>query len=237
MACDPDRPSKPCRHLLGGECIRSDCAYSHDFATTTCRFWLQGQCLNFDSCYFLHDLLVPVRVPVEGGFFSEEGGGNDYSEQVGATSVTVCWCFLIGVIPFEEGFLTVGGLVTEKILFWRKRGLERRLFWVVKGEIRAGSQLRRLPLPARPGCRRSRWTVLFDWRSLQRGEWVGGGRREMGKAWADFCLGIELPSRFVDIASSRVGKRRLEEEIVGGGDVSSFRCAVWLFVATERGAE
>ncbi|CAM9914195.1 unnamed protein product, partial [Laminaria digitata] len=50
------RPSKPCRHLLGGECLRSDCAFSHDFASTTCRYWLQGSCLNFDSCLFLHDL-------------------------------------------------------------------------------------------------------------------------------------------------------------------------------------
>ena len=54
--------TKPCRHLLlNGECRRSDCAFSHDFATTTCRFWLQGECINSaESCHFLHDLDVPV---------------------------------------------------------------------------------------------------------------------------------------------------------------------------------
>lgn len=59
-ACDPDRPSKPCRHYLGGECLRKDCAFSHDMATRTCRFWLQGQCLNGVACLFLHDLDVPA---------------------------------------------------------------------------------------------------------------------------------------------------------------------------------
>eukprot|EP00752_Nemacystus_decipiens_P011357 g10091.t1 len=79
--CDPSSAAKtkPCRHLLiGGECRRSDCAFSHDFATTTCRFWLQGDCVNSaDGCHFLHDLDVPAPDPEPadtGGARQDRGG-------------------------------------------------------------------------------------------------------------------------------------------------------------------
>lgn len=72
-ACDPDRPSKPCRHLLAGDCRRKDCGFSHDFASTTCRYWLQGQCLNYDACHFLHDVDVSDEAVVGGGPQEEVG--------------------------------------------------------------------------------------------------------------------------------------------------------------------
>lgn len=63
QASDPERSSKPCRHLLlEGECLRSDCAFSHDFSLTTCRFWLYGRCMySRDECAFRHDLDVPIQ--------------------------------------------------------------------------------------------------------------------------------------------------------------------------------
>ncbi|CAB1101176.1 unnamed protein product [Ectocarpus sp. CCAP 1310/34] len=82
-ACDASLAVKPCRHLLlDGECRRSDCAFSHDFATTPCRYWLQGCCVNSsDDCYFMHDLVVPneeagLSPPgSEPGRMAEESGG------------------------------------------------------------------------------------------------------------------------------------------------------------------
>eukprot|EP00611_Tribonema_gayanum_P001566 TRINITY_DN11143_c0_g1_i1.p1 TRINITY_DN11143_c0_g1~~TRINITY_DN11143_c0_g1_i1.p1 ORF type:complete len:733 (+),score=253.24 TRINITY_DN11143_c0_g1_i1:124-2322(+) len=47
---------QPCRHYLSGECLRRDCMFSHDFATTICRYWLQGTCRNGFTCLFVHDL-------------------------------------------------------------------------------------------------------------------------------------------------------------------------------------
>mmetsp|Transcript_3130 Transcript_3130/g.4813 ORF Transcript_3130/g.4813 Transcript_3130/m.4813 type:complete len:689 (-) Transcript_3130:104-2170(-) len=47
---------QPCRHFLSGECLRKDCMFSHDFASTVCRYWLQGACRNGDNCLFVHDL-------------------------------------------------------------------------------------------------------------------------------------------------------------------------------------
>lgn len=76
--CDPCLATKPCRHLLlGGECLRSDCGFSHDFATTPCRYWLQDQCANLsEACPFLHDLDVPAAAVAAGG------GGGQVSEEV-----------------------------------------------------------------------------------------------------------------------------------------------------------
>lgn len=71
--CDPSSAMKPCRHLLlDGDCRRSDCTFSHDFATTTCRFWLQGECVNSaEGCHFLHDLHLPeARGDTAGGCLS-----------------------------------------------------------------------------------------------------------------------------------------------------------------------
>ncbi|CAM9519393.1 unnamed protein product [Discosporangium mesarthrocarpum] len=59
-ACDPDHNWKACRHLVLGGCLRKDCAFNHDFATTTCRYWLQGLCCHGGSCLFLHDLDVNI---------------------------------------------------------------------------------------------------------------------------------------------------------------------------------
>ncbi|KAG5186518.1 hypothetical protein JKP88DRAFT_346533 [Tribonema minus] len=36
---------QPCRHYLSGECLRRDCMFAHDFATTICRYWLQTAAL------------------------------------------------------------------------------------------------------------------------------------------------------------------------------------------------
>ncbi|CBJ30179.1 conserved unknown protein [Ectocarpus siliculosus] len=83
IACDASLAVKPCRHLLlDGECRRSDCTFSHDFATTPCRYWLQGCCVNSsDDCYFMHDLVVPDEAAgfsppdCEPGITAEESGG------------------------------------------------------------------------------------------------------------------------------------------------------------------
>ncbi|CAN6658408.1 hypothetical protein TRVA0_030S01574 [Trichomonascus vanleenenianus] len=39
-----------------GECLRSDCRYSHDLSGRICRFWLKGSCLAGESCPFLHEI-------------------------------------------------------------------------------------------------------------------------------------------------------------------------------------
>ncbi|KAI8907483.1 hypothetical protein DFJ77DRAFT_434622 [Powellomyces hirtus] len=49
---DPGR--QVCRHFLAGECLRSDCWYSHDPEALVCKFWLAGGCIKGDSCPFTH---------------------------------------------------------------------------------------------------------------------------------------------------------------------------------------
>jgi hypothetical protein len=53
---------QPCRHFLNGECLRRDCVFSHDFATTVCRYWLQvrystSSVLVYD-CYKLYNVYL-----------------------------------------------------------------------------------------------------------------------------------------------------------------------------------
>ncbi|KAJ3017370.1 hypothetical protein HKX48_003579 [Thoreauomyces humboldtii] len=43
-----------CRHFLAGECLRSDCWFSHDPEALVCKFWLSGGCVKGDSCPFTH---------------------------------------------------------------------------------------------------------------------------------------------------------------------------------------
>ncbi|KAJ3162704.1 hypothetical protein HDU86_003677 [Geranomyces michiganensis] len=43
-----------CRHFLAGECLRSDCWFSHDPEALICKFWLAGGCIKGSSCPFQH---------------------------------------------------------------------------------------------------------------------------------------------------------------------------------------
>lgn len=46
-----------CKYFIQwGECLRSDCMYSHDLTSTICRFWLKGHCLAGESCPFTHGI-------------------------------------------------------------------------------------------------------------------------------------------------------------------------------------
>lgn len=46
-----------CKYFIQwGECLRSDCMYSHDLTSTICRFWLRGHCLAGDTCPFSHNI-------------------------------------------------------------------------------------------------------------------------------------------------------------------------------------
>lgn len=50
-----------CKYFVQfGECLRSDCKFSHDLSHRICRFWLQGGCLAGDSCLFLHEIPTPL---------------------------------------------------------------------------------------------------------------------------------------------------------------------------------
>jgi hypothetical protein len=46
-----------CRYYLSGNCLRSDCRFSHEVSKAVCRFWLRGHCLKGDQkCDFLHSI-------------------------------------------------------------------------------------------------------------------------------------------------------------------------------------
>lgn len=46
-----------CRYYLAGNCLRSDCKFSHDVGKAVCKFWLRGNCLKGDGrCDFLHSI-------------------------------------------------------------------------------------------------------------------------------------------------------------------------------------
>lgn len=51
---------KPCRHMLIGQCFRSDCTFDHELSHITCRHWLLATgCASFKDgtyCPFLHNL-------------------------------------------------------------------------------------------------------------------------------------------------------------------------------------
>ncbi|KIM21188.1 hypothetical protein M408DRAFT_333613 [Serendipita vermifera MAFF 305830] len=51
-----NRPGRVCRYFLAGECLRSDCRFSHDLDRALCRFWLRGVCAKGDNCEFMHRL-------------------------------------------------------------------------------------------------------------------------------------------------------------------------------------
>jgi len=47
---------RPCSFFVEGECLRTDCKFSHDLAAVTCRFWIESSCFKGDACPFLHAL-------------------------------------------------------------------------------------------------------------------------------------------------------------------------------------
>jgi Domain of unknown function (DUF1771)/Zinc finger C-x8-C-x5-C-x3-H type (and similar)/RNA-binding, Nab2-type zinc finger len=59
-----------CKYFIQwGECLRSDCIYSHDLTSTICRFWLRGHCLAGDTCPFSHSvtgIVEPEETKVDG---------------------------------------------------------------------------------------------------------------------------------------------------------------------------
>ncbi|CAM9409777.1 unnamed protein product [Phaeothamnion confervicola] len=76
-----DKNQKPCRHFLNGECLRRDCMFSHDFATTICRYWLQGLCRNGIRCAFLHEIDVDDEP-------SEEAEEDDITESLNLLEIS-----------------------------------------------------------------------------------------------------------------------------------------------------
>ncbi|KAK0632272.1 hypothetical protein B0T14DRAFT_415164 [Immersiella caudata] len=61
----PDaRPTTPaeqksgviCKFFLStGQCLRSDCRFSHDLSSHICKYWVAGNCLAGNTCIFSHD--------------------------------------------------------------------------------------------------------------------------------------------------------------------------------------
>ncbi|KAM0750658.1 hypothetical protein T439DRAFT_380537 [Meredithblackwellia eburnea MCA 4105] len=55
-----------CRYYLAGNCLRSDCKFSHDVGKAVCKFWLRGHCLKGDGrCDFLHSIPPIMRADFE----------------------------------------------------------------------------------------------------------------------------------------------------------------------------
>ncbi|GAA5907547.1 uncharacterized protein JCM6883_001241 [Sporobolomyces salmoneus] len=55
-----------CRFYLAGNCLRSDCKFSHDVGKAVCKFWLRGHCLKGDGrCDFLHTIPPVMRADYE----------------------------------------------------------------------------------------------------------------------------------------------------------------------------
>ncbi|BGP49572.1 hypothetical protein JCM10450v2_005467 [Rhodotorula kratochvilovae] len=55
-----------CRFYLAGNCLRSDCRFSHDVSKAVCKFWLRGHCLKGDGrCDFLHTIPPIMRADYE----------------------------------------------------------------------------------------------------------------------------------------------------------------------------
>ncbi|GAA5933421.1 uncharacterized protein JCM15063_001309 [Sporobolomyces koalae] len=55
-----------CRFYLVGNCLRSDCKFSHDVGKAVCKFWLRGHCLKGDGrCDFLHTIPPVMRADFE----------------------------------------------------------------------------------------------------------------------------------------------------------------------------
>ncbi|KAL2108081.1 hypothetical protein VUR80DRAFT_4284 [Thermomyces stellatus] len=42
-------------YLSSGQCLRSDCRFSHDLSSHLCKYWMMGNCLAGDTCVFSHD--------------------------------------------------------------------------------------------------------------------------------------------------------------------------------------
>ncbi|KAL2757461.1 hypothetical protein ACRALDRAFT_1079671 [Sodiomyces alcalophilus JCM 7366] len=42
-------------YLSTGQCLRSDCRFSHDLSNHLCKYWIMGNCLAGDTCIFSHD--------------------------------------------------------------------------------------------------------------------------------------------------------------------------------------
>ncbi|KAK1754942.1 Polyadenylate-binding protein-interacting protein 7 [Echria macrotheca] len=42
-------------YLSTGQCLRSDCRFSHDLSSHICKYWIAGNCLAGSTCMFSHD--------------------------------------------------------------------------------------------------------------------------------------------------------------------------------------
>ncbi|KAK3695363.1 hypothetical protein B0T22DRAFT_103404 [Podospora appendiculata] len=42
-------------YLSTGQCLRSDCRFSHDLSNHICKYWVAGNCLAGNTCIFSHD--------------------------------------------------------------------------------------------------------------------------------------------------------------------------------------
>ncbi|KAM0819482.1 hypothetical protein AB5N19_05298 [Seiridium cardinale] len=65
------KPGIICKFYLStGQCLRSDCRFSHDLSNHICKYWVMGNCLAGDTCIFSHDpahLLTRLTVDENGG--------------------------------------------------------------------------------------------------------------------------------------------------------------------------
>ncbi|KAK4046070.1 hypothetical protein OIV83_006375 [Microbotryomycetes sp. JL201] len=55
-----------CRYYMAGNCLRSDCKFSHDVSRAVCKFWLRGHCLKGEGrCDFLHSIPPVMQADFE----------------------------------------------------------------------------------------------------------------------------------------------------------------------------
>ncbi|KAK3383800.1 hypothetical protein B0T24DRAFT_673634 [Lasiosphaeria ovina] len=53
---DQQKSSAICKFFLStGQCLRSDCRFSHDLTSHICKYWVAGNCLAGNTCIFSHD--------------------------------------------------------------------------------------------------------------------------------------------------------------------------------------
>ncbi|SCZ87833.1 BZ3500_MvSof-1268-A1-R1_Chr2-3g05301 [Microbotryum saponariae] len=72
-----------CRYYLAGNCLRSDCKFSHDVGKAVCKFWLRGHCLKGDGrCDFLHSIPPIMRADFEARARRRDQGGYDEAEHM-----------------------------------------------------------------------------------------------------------------------------------------------------------
>ncbi|KAK4049871.1 hypothetical protein OIO90_005260 [Microbotryomycetes sp. JL221] len=67
-----------CRYYMAGNCLRSDCKFSHDVSRAVCKFWLRGHCLKGEGrCDFMHSIPPIMQADFEQRAHQRHAGPTD----------------------------------------------------------------------------------------------------------------------------------------------------------------